>query len=402
VVQRQRDCDSIIILERKILMTDSFMKRQQELKANLTMQIRDVIDGAESEGRGLDAAELEKIDRIEADIQAAQRSIEVAEKTEVRAAEFADAARGFSPVEDVQAGSAEIFRAMARGEVRGHEFSPSEKRTALVSSVNTVPVSFLDRVYDLARLVGPYLETSEVFLRDSGNDFRIPVLTGYSTANAVTEGSAIGISNATYDSILLDPQKQAFIVQISNELVQDAGFGLEESISRQAGVAIGTRANTVIHTAVTAVAGTGVTSGTAVGFTTDDLISLAYSVDGLARMLPGTGYMANTETLGFIRRLKDGDGRYIYDPVVGQPSTILGMPVYENPAVAAIGTAGGTFPVLFGHWESVKVATTGLQVSVSSDAYFTNDVTGYRFVYRLGASVANGNAHIKMLRTGAA
>jgi HK97 family phage major capsid protein len=291
---------------------------------------------------------------------------------------------------------------MARGEIRGHEFSPSEKRTALVSSANTVPVSFLDRVYDLARLVGPYLETSEVFVRDSGNDFRIPVLTGYSTANEVTEGSAIGISNATYDSILLDPKKQAFIVQLSNELVQDAGFNIEENIARQAGVAIGTRVNTVVHAAVTAVAGTGVTSGTAVGFTTDDLISLAYSVDGLARMLPGTGYMVNTSTLGFIRRLKDGDGRYIYDPVVGQPSTILGMPVYENPAVAAIGTAGGTFPVLFGHWESVKVATTGLQASVSSDAYFTNDVTGYRFVYRLGAGVANGNDHIKMLRTGAA
>jgi HK97 family phage major capsid protein len=383
-------------------MTDSFLKRQQELKANLTMQIRDVISGAESEGRGLDSAELEKIDRIEADITSAQRSIEVAEKTESRAVEFADAARGFSPVEDVATGSAEIFRAMARGEVRGHEFSPSEKRTALVSSANTVPVDFLDRVYDLAKLVGPYLETSEVFLRDSGNDFRIPVLTGYSTAAEVTEGSAIGISNATYDSILLDPKKQAFIVQLSNELVQDAGFNIEESISRQAGVAIGTRVNTLVHAAVTAVAGTGVTSGTATAFTTDDLISLAYSTDGLARMLPGTGFAVNTETLGFIRRLKDGDNRFIYDPVVGQPSTILGMPVYENPAVAAIGTAGGTFPVLFGHWESVKIATTGLQVSVSSDAYFGNDVTGYRFVYRIGAGVANGNAHIKMLRTGAA
>jgi HK97 family phage major capsid protein len=380
-------------------MTDSFLKRQQELKANLTMQIRDVIDSAEAEGRGLDSAELQKIDRIEADITSAQRSIEVAEKTESRAVEFADAARGFSPVEDVATGSAEIFRAMARGEVRGHEFLHSEKRTALVSSANTVRVDFLDRVYDLAKLVGPYLETSEVFTRDTGNDFRIPVLTGYSTAAEVTEGSAIGINNPTYDSILLDPKKQAFIVQLSNELVQDQSFDLEGNVARQAGVAIGTRANTVIHTAVTSVAGTGVTSGTATGFTTDDLISLAYSVDGLARMLPGTGYMANTETLGFIRRLKDGDGRYIYDPVVGQPSTILGMPVYENPAVAAIGTAGGTFPVLFGHWESVKVATTGLQVAVSSDAYFGNDVTGYRFVYRLAANVANGNSHVKMLKT---
>ncbi len=44
-----------------------FVKSQQELKANLTEQIRDVIESAEAEKRGLDAAELEKIGRIEAD-----------------------------------------------------------------------------------------------------------------------------------------------------------------------------------------------------------------------------------------------------------------------------------------------------------------------------------------------
>ena len=379
--------------KRKILMTDSFLKRQQELKANLTMQIRDVIDGAETESRGLDQAELTKIDRIEADIESAQRSIEVAESTEARAAEFAQAARGFSPVQEVATDSAEIFRALARGEVRGHEWLPSEKR-ALVSSADTVPVEFLDRVYDLAKLVGPYLETSEVFTRDSGSDFRIPVMSGYSTASEVTEGSAIAESNNTYTSLSLDPKKQAFIVQLSNELVQDAGFDIEANVARQAGIAIGTRANVVIHAAVTAVAGSGVTAGTTNAFTTDDLITLAYSVDGMARMM-GAGYMVNTTTLGFIRRLKDGDNRYIYNPVVGEPSTILGMPVYENPAVASIAT--GAKAVLFGHWESVKVATTGLQVSVSSDAYFENDVTAYRFVYRLAAGVANGANHIKYL-----
>jgi HK97 family phage major capsid protein len=71
------------------------------------------------------------------------------------------------------------------------------------------------------------------------------------------------------------------------------------------------------------------------------------------------------------------------------------MPVYENPAVADIATTAKA--VFFGHWESVKIATTGLQVAVSQDAYFANDVTGYRFVYRLGAGVANGANHIKYL-----
>jgi len=371
-----------------------FVKRQQELKANLVMQIRSVIDGAESESRGLDAAELDKINRIEADIDSASRSIEVAGKTEERASEVALAARGFEVVEEASAGSADIFRAMARGEVRGHHFAANETR-ALVASVNTVPVSFLDKVFALAKLVGPYLETSEVFTRDSGADLRIPVMSGYSTAAEVTEGSAISESNATYTSILLAPTKQAFISQLSNELVMDAGFDIEANLAEQAGIAIGTRANALIHTAVTAVAGSGVTAGTSTAITADELIELAFSVDGMARMLPGAGFMVNTATLGAIRKLKDGNGAYILDVVAGGPSTILGMPVYENPAVADI--ASGAKAVLFGHWPSVKVATTGLEVATSADAYFANDVTGYRFVYRIGAGVANGAAHIKYL-----
>ena len=370
-----------------------FVKRQQELKANLTMQIREVIDGAESEGRGLDVAELQKIDRIEADIDSAARSIDTASKNEERAAEVALASRGFEVIEEAR-GDVEIFRAMARGEIRSHTFAASENR-ALVASANTVPVDFLSRVYALAKLVGPYLATSEVFTRDSGADLRIPVMSGYSTASETTEGSAISESNPTYTSLLINPTKQAFISQLSNELVMDAGFDVEANLVEQAGIAIGTRSNALIHTAVTAVAGSGVTAGTTNAITADELIELAYSVDGMARMLPGAGYMANTTTIGAIRRLKDGAGSYVLNPVVGGPDTILGFPVYENPAVASIAT--GAKAVLFGHWPSVKVAQTSLEVSVSTDAYFANDVTGYRFVTRIGAGVANGAAHIKYL-----
>jgi len=370
-----------------------FIKTQQEVRANLTMQIRDVIDSAEAEGRGLDSAELQKIDRIEADIRKADEALEVAGRNEARALEAAEASRGFAPVEEAR-GDAEIFRAMARGEIREHAFS-MEKRATLVPATATTPVNFLDRVYALAKLVGPYLETSEVFQRDSGNDLRIPVLTAYSTASEYAAGSAISDSEPTYGSLLLQPAKQAFIVKLANELISDAGFDIEASIAENAGVAIGTRVNTIVHAAVTAVAGSGVTAGTTNAFTADDLIELAYSVDGMARMLPGAGYMANTSTVGAIRRLKDGNGSYVLNPVVGGPDTILGMPVYENPAVADIAT--GAKAVLFGHWPSVKISTTGLETSVSSDAYFASDITGYRFTYRVAAGVANGANHIKYL-----
>ena len=371
-----------------------FVKRQQELKANLTMQIRTVIDDAEAEGRGLDSAELEKIDRIEADIQAAERSIETAAKNEERASEVAEASRGFEVATEAPEDTAEIFRAMARGEIREHSFG-FEKRATLVPSVNTVPVAFLDRIYALARLVGPYLETSEVIQRASGEDLRIPIFTAYPAATEKGAGAALDEGQATYDSLLLSMAKQGFITKLANELITDAGFDLESSLVEQAGNAIGTRTNAVVHAAVTAVAGAGGTAGTATAITADELISLQFAADGLVRQLPGSGYMVNTSTLGAIRRLKDDNGSYILDPVVGGPSTILGLPVFENPAVDSI--ASGNKPVFFGHWPSVKISTTGLQTAVSSEAFFQNDITAFRYTYRLGAGVANGASHIKFL-----
>jgi HK97 family phage major capsid protein len=366
-----------------------FIKTQQEIRANLTHQIRDVIDGAEADKRGLDAAEIDKINRIEADIRRADEAIEVASRNEERSAEAAEAARGFVPVTESR-DDAEIFRAMARGEVRGHTF---EKRT-LVNSANTVPVQFFDQVMMIARLVGPYLDVADVIERSSGSDLRIPTMTAYSTAAEYAAGSAIAESEPTFSSILLSPKKQAFIVQIANELLTDAGFDIQSVIAEQAGNAIGTRANAYIHGIVGTAAGSGVTAGTTNAFTADDLISLAYSLDGAARRLPGVGFMANTATLGFIRRLKDNDGAYIYDPQVGGPDRVLGYEIFENPALANIATT--TKPVFFGHWPSVKVTTTGLEVATSTDAYFANDVTAYRFVYRLDAGLTHAS-HVKYL-----
>lgn len=367
-----------------------FVKAQQELRANLVMQIQEAIDVAEERG-GLDAETTAKIEAIEADIRKADENIAVAMRQEERKAEAAEAARGFVPVVESR-GTADVFRAMARGEVRGHDFG-FESRATLVSATDTVPVSFLDRVYLQARLVGPILETSEVFTRSSGEDLRIPVLTGYSAATAVSEGSAIPESLPTFSSILLQPTKQAFIVPVANELLADAGFDIESLIAQQAGNAIGYGVNAAMTTKLVAAAGSGVTGGTT-SISADQMLDLVYSIDGAARRLPGVGFMANTSTLAAIRKLKDGDGTFLYQPQVGGPDVFAGFPIFENPALANIGT--GNKPVLFGHLPSFKIATTGLSVAVSADAYFANDTTGYRFTYRVDGGLSHA-AHVRYL-----
>ena len=375
-----------------------FIKTQQELRANLYEQMKDVIESAEAESRGLDAAEMEKISRIEADMDRAAEAISVAQRAEERKLEVAEAAKGFVPAEEKRDDAA-IFRAMASGEVRSHTFN-HEKR-ALVPATATVPVGFLDQVYGLARLVGPMLDVSDVITRTSGESLRIPTYTAYSTATQYAAGSAIAESNPTFDSVLLSPKKIGFTVQIANELLSDAGFDIESVIAEQAGNAIGFKINDLatVGTGSTEVqgivgaAGSGVTGGTTT-FTADQLIDLQFSLDGAARRLPGVGYMGNTSTVGVMRKLKDDNNQYLYTVNVGAPDNFAGFPIFENPAMADVGT--GAKSVLFGHFPSYKIVTTGLEVATSSDAYFANDVTAYRFTYRFDGNLTHAS-HVKYL-----
>ena len=375
-----------------------FVKAQEELRANLTEQIREVIDSAEADKRGLDSSELEKIERIEADIRKADETIAVAQRNEERKAELSVAAQGFIPAVSERDAS-DILREVA--ETRGgHTF---EKRATLVNSDNTVPKSFYDEVFDVARLVGPMLDVSELINTTSGEDLTIPTLTAYSTATIKAAGSALAASEPTYSSITLGAYKYGFLIQAANELVTDAGFNLASHLAQQAGNAIGYAVNdaltngtgTVQPQGVVGAAGSGVVGGTGVagGFTADNLIDLAYTnLDGAVRRLPGVGYMAAGASIGAMRKLKDTAGNYLYQVGVGQPDTFAGFQVVENPHMPAIATAAKS--VLFGHLPSYKVRVAGgLQVASSQDYAFNTDLTTWRFLIRLDGNLTH-SGHI--------
>jgi HK97 family phage major capsid protein len=272
-----------------------FIKSQQELRANLVSQIRETLDDAETRG-GLNGEALEKVNRLEAEIRSVEEGIAVAERNESRSREAAEAAREFKPSMESRSEN-DILRAIATGEMRGHTF---EKR-ALVPSDNTVPKSFYDEVFAVARLVGPMLDVSEVINTTSGENLTIPTLTAYSTATIKAAGSAIANSEPTFNSITLGAYKYSFLVPIASELVTDAGFNINSVIAEQAGNAIGFAVNagltsgtgTVEPTGVVTAAGSGITGGTGVagGFTVDNLVDLQYSLDGAARRLPGVAYI---------------------------------------------------------------------------------------------------------------
>jgi HK97 family phage major capsid protein len=368
-----------------------FVKNQAEARANLIAQMREVIDTAELEKRGLTAEDQVKIERIEADIEQRDNAIATAQKIAERESRAAEAAGAFVPAAESRSNDGDILRKIAMGELRSFDFQ-RETRAALAPSSNTVGPSFYNRVFEIAQLVGPMLTTSEVFNTASGESLVIPTVTATSSAGSVAAGSAITESNPTFSSITLGAEKYGALVSVSNELVADAGFDISAYIAQELGTSLGLQANSVLTTKLAGAAGSVVTGGTGVSgaFTYENLIDLVYGIADGARVLPGLGFQMSKTGIATARKLKDGTGHYLWtdSAVNGQPATLLGYNVYENPNVAAVAT--GAKSVLFGHLPSFKVRVAGgIQVAQSADYAFNTDVTTYRGIIRLDGGLVH-------------
>jgi HK97 family phage major capsid protein len=379
-----------------------FIKTQMDARNNLIAQAREVLDIAQAEKRGLSAEENTKIARIEADIDQADTAIETARKLADREARASEAAASFVPSMPVAENSdADILRAIATGEIRGHEFTRESR--ALVPSSNTVGQSFLDQVFEIAQLVGPMLTVSEVFNTTSGENLVIPTVTATSTSGSVAAAGTISESNPTFSSITLGAEKYGALVQVAQELVSDAGFNITSYIAQQLGTSLGLQANSVLTTKLSAAAGSVVTGGTGVAGAAsyENLIDLVYGIADGARVLPGLGFQMSKSGIAAARKLKDGAGNYIWtnSAVPGQPATLLGYPVFENPSVASV--AVGAKSVLFGHLPSFKVRVAGgIRVDQSTDFAFNTDTVTYRGLIRLDGGLTHAT-HIGYFKGGA-
>lgn len=378
---------------------------QQEARKKAYEEAKALLDTAAAEKRDLSGEEKQTYERIMADIDERAKVIESIRATAEREQRAAEAAASFKPTEDSRSNDSDILRAIALGERRNFEFAP-EQRT-LVGSDNTVPKSFYNQVFQVARLVGPMLQTSQIFNTTSGENLTIPTLTARSTAAVATATAAIAASDPTFSSITLGAYKYSFLVGVANELIADAGFDLTALIAEQAGNEIGYAVNrdltigtgTVQPFGLATQAGSAVTGGTGVAgaFTYENLVDLVYSLDGAARALPGVGFQMATSSLGVLRKLKDGAGNYIFVPgTAGTPDTVLGFPVYENPAMAAVGT--GAKSVLFGHLPSYKVRVAGgIDIAQSPDYAFNQDVTTFRVKMRVDGNLTHAS-HVKYFK----
>jgi HK97 family phage major capsid protein len=264
-----------------------------------------------------------------------------------------------------------------------------------------------------ARLVGPMLDVPTILNTAGGENLQIPSIGTYSSSSTVTaQGANFSESDPAFNSFTtLGAFKYGFIIQLSRELIEDAGVDITSFLAEQIGNGLGynvqsaltTGGGTTAPTGIVTAAGSGITGGTSVSgaFTADNLIDLYYSLDGAARLLPGVGWMANGASLGAMRKLKDTAGNFVFNPALdgNQRDLLLGKPVYENPHMSNPGT--GVKSVLVGHMPSYYVRTVGgIRLDRSDDFAFNADLVTFRASMRVDGNLPQ-TSHIKYFVGGA-
>ena len=383
-----------------------YIDRQVEQRQRAWEAAKALLDKAASEKRDLTSEEEQSYQRINAELNDRAARIEALKADAEREAKIEAATREISaqvrPVQQAVSTDSDVLRSMARGEVRSFTF---ETRDVVKTSTGSpVPTSFYNQVIEQARLVGPMLDTSTVLRTAGGENLQIPSQAGWSTAAITGEGTAIDESDPTFNSfITLGAYKYSFLIQVSRELIDDAGVDILGFLATQTGNAIGFKVNADLTTGdgtnkprgIVAAAGSG-TLGTVAGglFTADNLIDLAYSLNGAARRLPGVGWMMNTASLGAVRKLKDTAGYYIFSPALADGNDqLLAFPVYENPAMASQGSANKS--VIFGHLPSYYVRMAGgLRLDRSDDYAFNADLVTFRATMRVDGNLPQ-TSHVK-------
>ncbi len=372
------------------------VKKLHEKRASLLTEATSIVADLAEKGAALEGeaqARFESLTNEASTIAAAIRS----EKDASEARSAADAARAefaavIAPkVEKSDDSEVAELRALGRnGGSRMFEFRDVTKSTGLGN-----PVTIADRVNVVAAQFNPFLDPGiiTVVRVANGNNLQFPRVTALGTAGSVAEAGTIGESDGTLSALSLTPVKYATIIQVSEELVEDAVFDLAGMIADKCGAEVAVAHGAFAGTAIAAAAGAGVTgSGTTINPNYTDLAKLKASVNQVYRRAPKAGWLMNDTTLGVVTGLVDTTGQPIFRAGdANNPDRLLGAPVYSAALIDLTDDTAGS--ILFGDLGQIYTALVGgVRVDVSREFAWNTGLVSYKVEVRGATGLAQASA----------
>lgn len=297
--------------------------------------------------------------------------------------------------------------------------APKEARAQTVGTPSgggyTVPTELSNQIIISMKAWGPMYDEAicTVMNTSSGNPIDMPTVddTGvpvakHTEAGTVTDdgGSDATLGKKTLSAYAYDTEW----VKFSWELAQDSIFNFETLLGGLLGQRLGRRANTELTTGDASGDPQGIVTGSTLGktaaataaITWDEIIDLEHSVDPAYRASPKARYMFNDTTLSAVRKLKDGQGNYLWqagDVQKGVPNSFNGRAYSINQAMDSLGAAKKV--MIFGDFSKYFVRKVGGIVMFVARERFAPDI-GLLGLIRIDGALGD-TAAVKHLITAA-
>lgn len=199
----------------------------------------------------------------------------------------------------------------------------------------------------------------------------------------IEEGAAIQFSDATFGQKLLDAHKLHVAIKITDELLYDNAFNLENYIITQFGKALANAEEDAFLNGD----GTGKPKGlfqdaevgvttSAASITSDNIIELVYSLKRPYRK--NASFIMNDQTIAALRKLKDNNNNYIWQPSyqAGEPDRLLGYTLHTS--AYAPKQAAGAKAIAFGDFSYYNIGDRGVRsLQELKELFAGNGMVGY-------------------------
>lgn len=241
----------------------------------------------------------------------------------------------------------------------------------------------------------------------TSGEHKINVSQNGPAANWVSEGGNLPFSDSTFDQKTLDAYKLAVGARVTNELLADNAYNLEDHLIRQFTKAIGNAEEDAFINGsgtgrpkgflTTLAADTDSTITTAgANISADDILNTVYKLERPYRR--NAAFLLNDSTLAAIRKLKDANQAYMWQPSyqAGEPDRLLGYPVYSSAYMPTI--ASGNSVLAFGDFSYYNIGDRGVRVFRQLVEKFADtDETGFLMLERVDGVLLLNEA-IKILQ----
>ena len=202
----------------------------------------------------------------------------------------------------------------------------------------------------------------------------------------IEEGAALTFGDATFDQIVLDAHKLHVAIKVTEELLYDNAFNLEGYIIDQFGKAIGNAEEDAFLNGDGTGKPTGIFAATGGGevavtldntkIATDDILTLVYALKRPYRK--NAKFILNDSTLAALRKLKDTNGAYIWQPSyqAGEPDSLCGYSVLTSAYCPEL--AAGKAAIAFGDFSYYNIGDRGTRsMQELRELFAGNGMIGY-------------------------